>query len=289
MQTRSYYEPSGQFSPAGILIGILLATSIAVVGAVVYAYAVVYIPSPKLDCLACAAFGLLLGAACAYFMRRPGKVRSVKLTMLLTLVITAVGYYVCWVVWLWIVFNRGDPDFSIPLGDLAGHPHLVVAAVQDVYQNGTWKMTESDTDSTKGTALGIIWLGEALLIFVPALMVAHHMAAAAPFCEKCGQWCGKPELIRQTDLTDETELKRRLERGDFAYVAALPPAVAGKNMLLRFSRSVCGTCNDFQSLDVQRITRKKTKKKETESKVTVVKKLLVTPADINAIKPVVAT
>ena len=57
--------------------------------------------------------------------------------MILTLIVSAVGYYVCWVVWVWISMNRVYSGQALQLRDLAGNPRMLFDTVHFINANGT--------------------------------------------------------------------------------------------------------------------------------------------------------
>lgn len=275
-----YYQHSGQINAVGVVATMLAGAIAGALLAAVYAGAVIFVPSVKLNFLICLFYGVALGAFPAGLLKR-FKVRNVPISLAVVGVVTLVSYYLCWASWEAILLRnvQGFPSFAT----LVGNPALVFRIASRISDNGTWTM--GGTDAMKGGALLGVWAVEAGIIFIAALAAARKMVGRLPFCEKCEQWCTGPKLVRMTAPVDSNTLRTKLEAGDFAFVATLPPPPGGK--LLEFHHHCCEKCNQLNTLSVvyRAVTRDKKGRARSNKKTTVIDKLLVQPDDLKKLVP----
>ena len=282
-----YYRPSGGVNPAALVLAGLAGAVAAVVMAVPYAYAVKYIPIPKLNALTTLCYGVALGVVPAWMLKRL-KVRSAPAGLLVCGLVGLVGLYAAWVVWEALLFT----DTGVALRQLAVSPNAVVRLAVSVNEQGTWSMGHSysssaqrNADAVSGWLLTLIWAAEAAILIGMSMVVGPSMLKSAPFCDACDAWCSSKGVVRSTATVDGAALRQRLEAGDFAHVATLAPAVAGNGM--EFTRHSCDSCNRLHTLTVTQKTivrDKKGKVVTTKAKV-VVDKLLVSGDDLAKLAP----
>ncbi len=284
-----YYRHSGQVNAGGVGMALVAGLVAGAILGTAYSAAVIWIPFIKLRCLACLGFGLLMGAVPATILLKL-KVRNVPVSLAVVGVATLFSFYISWASWEAMVGRevRNFPSFS----QLVVKPVAVYRIATLINDTGTWSLggsSYSDRDAHReavsGTTLSLFWAAEALTLFAAALVVARKMLNDAPFCEKCEQWCSKPQTFRATAMTDVPVLKQKLEAGDFGYVATLPPPA--NSPFLEFSSQRCEKCTDLRTLTVKTRTIKKDKKgrvRENNTK-TVVNKLLISDQDLMKLMP----
>jgi hypothetical protein len=177
--------------------------------------------------------------------------------------------------------HLGKVDFT----RLFTHPAAVVHIAQAVNHEGTWRMSEHDTENTKGVGLWVIWAAEAMGIVLAAPLVARTVIGKAPFCEKCDQWCIGPTVLRRTAAVDARSLREKLEAGDFKFIADLTPPVTGT--FLEFQKYGCSKCGELNTLSVvsNDVRRDKKGRVRKNRKKTVIDKLLIAAGDLQKIIP----
>src|SRR4051794_22838506 len=126
MPTTGLYKHSGRFTPVGLVLGIIAGVATSVVAAIIYAYGDLYIPLIYLNVLLCVVFGAAVGVVSAMAMRF-GKVRNIPVALLIVTLVTAVAYYLCWVVWISAVIDRYGQGRDFSWIWLAIHPQAVWA------------------------------------------------------------------------------------------------------------------------------------------------------------------
>jgi hypothetical protein len=245
-----YYRHSGHTPVASLLLAGALGIVAGVVLAVVYAYLIEVVPFIKLRFLATMGFGAGVGALTAA-IAKAGKVRSTAVVLALVGVVTLVAYYFAWVFWLKLVlaepFARGGVELTVTR--IITRPDAFARLIGLVYENGTWAASKSDTEATKGTMLGIVWLIEAVSIFGCAFLVAVPMVRAQMFCERCNRWCGGPTALRLVAPQDPADLRKAMEAREWAHVAALAPG--GPPHYFTLELHGCSTCNNLYALSVR--------------------------------------
>ena len=101
MAVPRYYEPSGKFSPVGLLIALMTAPVGAAVISVIYAYAIIYIPiAGTVSFLLGIGAGFGIGFACNLLIKA-GKIRNSTVTFFVGTVAALFGFFVHWAVWIW--------------------------------------------------------------------------------------------------------------------------------------------------------------------------------------------
>src|SRR5687768_12020229 len=174
----AYYQHSGRFSPSRLLLVIVASLVAAMILAFVYAYAFAYLPFVGyVSFILAAGFGLLIGFVVGRGLLY-GHTRSAPVTILVTLLVTFVGYYVSWAVWVHAIAARSDLD--IPVLELATSPGLLWSMIGVINDAGVWSMHGW---TPRNEILWVFWGIELVLIFVPAVMVSLGALGKAAYCE----------------------------------------------------------------------------------------------------------
>ena len=290
-RTGQYYRHSGVVNLPGVLTAALIGAVVAIVGGIVYAYAVRFIPIDKLNALACLGFGCVLGFVPATVLLKR-KVRNLPVSLAVIGVVAVLGLYTAWVAWEAIIMSAVTAPHFGPLQRFL-HPVAVVQLAVRINEVGTWGTSSvgSSTapEATKGTALAVIWAVEALTILGVPLAAGKLVLGSSPFCDACDRWCEAATTVRFTAPVDGKVLRQKLEAGDFAHVAALGPPTANGGM--EFKRQHCNKCGRLNTLTVTRqsVTRDRKGKVKKKRSTVVINKLLVTPDDLRQMAAPAAT
>ena len=269
-----YYRHSGRFSVLGVLAGLAAGTVAAMVLSFAYAYALLYIPIVYASFFVCAAYGAAIGFASVACMVR-FKMRNSAVMAGVTLLVTLVGFYFSWVVWLYGLLRRdGDnPDLAFMLIQ----PTAIWELVLDVNAVGAWTMGRNGQAVT-GIMLWVVWAAEAFFIFaVPVAIVLK--AVAKPFCEECETWCKEETGIAVLSLDETDSLREHMEAKDFAHLERIGPAPVGASHWLQLDLYVCPNCGKTTTLSASEVKETVNRKgeKSTTTK-TLVNRLLLDPA-----------
>ena len=217
-----YYQPSNKTPLGGLLLLLLGGTAVAAALALVYIYAIWYIPFIYLNVLVCLAFGFALGTALAYLVKA-GKLRNPRVVAGLALLVGAAAIYLEWCVYLTLLFNaettgtgaNADTSTSFSastFGTALTNPGLLWEAVRQLNETGSWSLKGT---TPSGIFLWIIWLLEAGIIVGLTYLLAPAQARH-PFSETTNTWATEevmPQLLRY--VSDPPALRQSLESGHF--------------------------------------------------------------------------
>ena len=280
-----YYQPSNKMPPAGIL-GLLAGGIIAaLVLALVYIYAVWYIPFVYVNFFLCLGFGLLLGALLAVLVRI-GKLRSPGAVGALGLLVGLVAVYLEWGVYLTLLFNSEstgtgkDVDTSTSFSsslfaDILGHPVAMWLAMQKINETGTWSLKGA---TPSGIFLGLIWVVEAVIIVGGAYFMAKAQATE-PFSEVSNEWATEETLAHPlTFAQDAATTRAALEAGNFQHLT--PYVGTGtEDPFARLKLHSAPNDHNCRYLTLENVTTTIDKKgKASQSTTTVVQHLAISPA-----------
>ena len=278
-----YYEHSGKFSLMGVVMAILMGSLIGCVGGFLYAYIILYCPIIYINLLLTVGFGLVMGALCASQLKRY-KVRSDKVAVVVSIVVTTISYYFSWAVWLWALIRRDGGD--VGLLDLLGEtlqPWLVLALMARVNAIGAWTLGSSGSAVT-GWGLALVWLGEAAIIYGCAVAAGYGAMDKAPFCETCDEWAKTTESVVAADVSDMAEFKRRMEAKDFHYLESAGPPKPASLVWVRLDVHSCPRCGSFHTMDGEQATVKIESGKRKESTKTVLHNLILTASEAETLR-----
>ena len=270
-----YYRHSGMIPISGVLLTLIGGLVVAVLGGIVYAYAVRWIRFIYIRALSTIAFGGLVGFVTGK-LARAGKLRNVKVTLVLVAIVTLVGYYFAWMFWIAALHD------DISTMRLLVSPRAVWDVIGLINEVGTWSMKRSDP--VNGTALTVVWLIEAGLIFGFAMFGATGALGGDMYCETCERWTPGGDNFRRTATADPATARQRLEAHDFAWIDTLPPVPDQTSSWWTFSHRRCPSCENLHSLSVIETAIATDNKGNTQTKTTkIVNELLITPQEAQAL------
>ncbi len=270
-----YYKHSGKYPAGGALVGLILGLVAGVVLAAAYAYLELYIPlAGVITFILTAGFGGLMGGAVGFLMKKQ-KVRSTSVTLLATLLISLVAFYVSWGVWLYAALRRADVEADV-FGVLL-QPDAMWLLIQEINEAGAW--TVSSWTPT-GAMLWGFWGLEALIIFALALLLAKSVIEGDPFCEHCETWCEETKDVIRAPLAEPNELQQRLELRDFSYLEKLGGAKSDAAAWMALNIHSCPTCRNTHTLSMKSVTVTLDKKgKESREEKEVMDKLVLSSSE----------
>jgi hypothetical protein len=280
-----YYKPSNKMPLPGIL-ALLAGGIVAALGlALVYIYAVWYIPFVYINFFICLGFGLVLGAVLAVLVRL-GKLRSPWAVGALALLVGLVAVYLQWSAYLTLLFNSEttgtgkDADtatsFSISLFlDIMTHPAAMWLAIQKINETGTWTLKGS---TPSGVFLAVIWVIEAVIILGGTYLMAKAQATE-PFSETSNEWATEETLAHPlTFAQDAATTRTALETGQFHHLTPHTSAEA-EDPFARLKLHSAPNDHNCRYLTLENVTTTIDKKgKASQSTTTVVQHLAISPA-----------
>lgn len=287
-----YFQPSNKMPLGGIIL-FLLSGLVAAAGlALVYIYAVWYIPFVYINFLFCAGFGLVLGGV-LMLLARASKLRNPRAVAGLGLLVGLAAVYLEWGVFLTLLFNsettgtgaaaETSTSFSFRLfAAVLSHPAQMAAALVDINKTGTWSL-RSATPAT-GIFLWLVWAVEAVFIAGGAYLLAGA-SADEPFSETANEWAEQETLAHPVLYAeDKAATRRALETGQLQHLTPhLADTALGHFARLKLHRAPNDPgCNFLSFENVARSLNSKGKTEETTTKV--VQYLAVSPATCDDLK-----
>jgi hypothetical protein len=280
-----YYQPSNKMPLTGILVLLAGGVAAALLLALIYVYAVWYIPFVYINFFLCVGFGLVLGAILAVLVRL-GKLRSPSAVGALALLVGLVAVYLEWGVFLTLLFNSEttgtgthtdtSTSFSTSLftGILA-HPAGMWLAMLKVNETGTWSIKGA---TASGLFLGVIWVVEALIILGGAYLLAKGQAGE-PFSETSNEWADEETLAHPlTFAQDAATTRAALESGQFHHLTP-HTSTAAEEAFARLKLHSAPNDHSCCYLTLENVTTTIDKKgKASQSTTTVVQHLAISPA-----------
>ncbi len=196
------YRHSGKIGITGVLIP-LFGTVPTLIGALLYAYAVVYIPIAGIvSLILLGAFIFLVGLSTGR-IAKAAKCRNTAFLSLVTVGVALVGLYSTWVFFLYaLIGKKEDPGVSF-LFSLFLNPDELFSIIRELNRTG-WYTIKGITPS--GILLWIFWFLEALFLVVGSVFLSRSIIVRAVFCEKCNVWT-KLQSSTRLELPEEWQVK----------------------------------------------------------------------------------
>ena len=286
-----YYQPSNKMPLSGVLICLLGGVVAATVLALIYIYAIWYIPFVYINLFICLGFGFALSMVLSLLVRA-GKLRNPLGASIVSLVVGLAAVYLEWAVYLTLLLNSEttgtgrDADtstsFSLPLFvDVLTHPARMWEYILQLNETGSWSLKGA---TPSGAFLWVIWAVELLLIMgLPYLMARSQ--ASEPFSESANEWAEEETLAHPISFAPDVAATRSaLESG---HLNALTPHLTQAEEEQFARLKLYNAPNDpfCQYLTLENVTKKlDSKGKSTESTDKVVEYLAISSATYQELK-----
>jgi hypothetical protein len=274
-----FYRHSGTAPLLGIVRATIIGTGAATFLAIIYAYAIHYIPFVYLNLLMTLGMGFVVGIVVSH-EAKGGKIRHGLIPALIGLFAGLAGLYVAWGADL--IARVGIPENR---GVFAGlDPRILMNYVAWFYENGLWGVGRGG-GVVSGKPLAAVWLIEAGMIVGLAVLVPWTEFQSNAFCESCDIWTTpENDVVRLQDVASD-EIKERLLAGDFGALDEIPRAADGAMQFVRLKLSCCDNCESTNALGMERVTITLDKeKKPSEKTVTLFDRLLISSDEVELIR-----
>ena len=257
------YRHSGAYSLSGLLVGSAIAAAITAAASLPYAYAHRLIPFAFIRCFVVFAFGLGVGFATAFGLKR-GNVRNTQVVTVAAALIGAFACYCGWVVWLFAASGQILLSFNSILSSLSA-----LAAT------GVWSIGRA---TPTGAFLYLIWLTECLVICTLAAVTARNHFLEQAFCESCQRWLPEPTKVGPLEpLSNPTPSPDALKA-----LSAMPP---DSPVVTHLELRSCPTCTSLNLVTAKSVfTSTDRNGKRSSREATVFECLLVDTALIHALR-----
>jgi hypothetical protein len=271
MTQATHYRPSHRVSILLFPIALAICAAIGSVGAVVYAYCMVYVPVAQLAFLLPLLYGAAMGAAVGFVFKQC-KVRSPLLTAFAAFVITAVSYGLSWIPWAYATLARAEAE--VTLLDVL-FPPTFIQILGGIYEYGAWSIG-SNGEPVSGVMLGVCWVMEAIFVLAIAPAVALGIGSSGVFCEKCEKWCTASRDVMRLPADVQGTVASRLDGQDVRVLGEVGRAQPYDNPFLRVDLDSCLGCGETHTLTVLHVMRTMQKNREQLHETKVVDHVFVT-------------
>jgi hypothetical protein len=213
---------------------------------------------------------------------RAGKVRNIPVAVLIVTLVTALAYYLSWVVWMSAVIDQAGHSRDFTWIWLASHPQLVWRLGAFINERGTWALSHSDKENANGIFLAVIWIFEGATVFVSAMLVAKTVLGDRPFCERCNQWCTKETQLTTVAATNVPAIKQIVLDHRFSELSKLGD---NDNHWIALMHQTCDNCKMIHTMTVREHTIRVDKRGRSQTnKKTLINKMLVTGDEVEQIR-----
>jgi len=248
-----YYKPTRTSDPGRLALGTVIALIGAVIVGGLYGWIDVETLSLYGKAFAIAGAAVAVGLVTLIAIKL-GRVRTRAAATVLAALVALAALYASWAVWTWLVLQlvAGPRAGFSPLWFVL-HPIAHLRLVQQLNAMGLWAYQGTPVT---GIPLLIVWLTEALLIVIGAVVVATTVSkddVDRPFCERCRRWCERQRGLPDLAATDEEGVAVEVEAKDFDALAARGPLLDDDepHIWLRLFR--CPNCGEANVLTVKRV------------------------------------
>ncbi len=225
----AYYQPSNKFSPLSFVYFIIACIIAVPILALIYSYAIWYIPFPYINFFITLGFGFAIGWVVQKLAIDLGKVRNSTLAFAFGFLGALLGLYLSWAVWIDLVINAGESYGTDRIGisvsnvkffqvlELAMQPGILFELMGEIMDVGVWGFRSS---TVSGWFLGAIWIIEALIVLVVGTIVPPGKSGE-PFCELNQKWFDEQQLPAFNFLDSQMQAVQPLENNDFEALKGL--------------------------------------------------------------------
>lgn len=236
------YKPSGKTGMLGPVITFLCTAIGGAILGVLYSYIVTWIPFIYINFFI--TIGFAFGLA---FLIRTGSLLGHVRSGIVNLVFGGLGlitaYYVHWVAWI--------AAQNIGIG-WVWDPLALFGIIKEINEHGLWSIGRFGSDGAivSGVFLTIIWVIEALIIFLGGMM---GMTVDSVYCERCRKWTSTNDDLSRMDLKGADVLLDGLHQGEFDVFSQLQPAAENAIEYLKLDTCWCEGCSDFAVLSMSHV------------------------------------
>ena len=247
---RAYKSP--HISLPAAMLSFLAGVTVAIAGAVPYAYFVTHMSIVYLNGVVCLVYSVLIGGAVG-FTATGLKVANKYAAGLIGAAAAAVGLYLAWCTTRVVQVGRfvnGPVEFTLS-------PVAIYRFAAVYFEHGLWSLVRSQQEhgpAVKGLHLMIFWVLEAGTLIsigagIPIRRIGHRT-----FCTKCRCWTSVEKDINRLAVECESRVKSALRLGNLATIANTPLADRKAHDYLRLDLATCPRCSESQFLTVVKRT-----------------------------------
>lgn len=190
----------------GVIFSLSAGLGVSALAGTLYAFLITWNTFVYINIGATCAFGWLIGCTVTW-AGNLGRMQSSRAFTALAICCAAVGLYVSWVVWFFIISRH---QFIIL------HPGDLWQCQKIILQEGTWRL---NGHALKGLALLLMWVGEAGIVIGLAQRGARDVMKHCLVCDTCQHWFSKPTHTRHYAIAAAPQLQELLQNHEYEKLA----------------------------------------------------------------------
>ena len=264
------YRHSGKFGPQALLVVPLAAVALGWPLGLAYGYLIKWIPFVYLNLLITAGYGIGLGLAAGFLLKRC-RVRNLVVAAGLSVATGLLANYFQW---------NGHVHALFGEAPLLCRPRGLWAAMQFLNEHGSWSLGRHSTGNVTGMFLAGVWAVEALAILTLVVVFGTDPVRNRPYCEKSGSWLDEDTKYDTLAAFADAQQLAALRRGDIAPVIEAGPRESGAPIFARLTLKHSPQCEEFFTLKVSNVTLTTDKKGNVEEKEKTLTADLVLPREM---------
>lgn len=241
------YQLSGSAPIFGVSLMFLFGLITAAIGAVIYSYAMHWIPIVQLNFVLTALFGMAIGGVVAW-RATAGHVRSRLVPAITGLLCGIAGVYLAWGTCL--LARAGVEDVRDI--QLAFSPDVLLGYIGHVYEHGAWRL-KNHADPVTGVPLAILWVIEFITVLAGSTLIPWHAVADKTYCEDCRQWCETESDLARLPVENQESIAEDVNAGDLRALYELPRLPEAASEFLRVNIIHCPACSETNYLTLNRV------------------------------------
>lgn len=264
------YRHSGKFAPSALIVLPLAAVLLGWPLGFAYGYLIKWIPFVYLNILITGCYGLALGLASDWLLRKC-HVRNVGMAYLLAFLVGVLANYFQW---------NGHVNALFEQAPLVCRPRGIWGAMQFLYEHGSWSVGKYSKGNVTGLMLAGVWLAEAAGIMVAVVYFGTDSARTMPYCEKNRVWLDESKKYDTLAFFDDPAQLAALAAGDIVPLIESPRREEGAPSFARLTLRHSPKCDEFFTLMVENVFRSTNKKGEVEENTKALTPNLILPCSM---------
>lgn len=238
------YKHSGKVAPQAFILMLLAGLGCSIALGLIYGIVTWLNPFIYINILGTFFFGLAVGKTVEW-AGKTGKCRNLTWLTICTLFAVGIGIYISWVAW---IFAASEWTLLILF------PWDLITVLQGIAQEGAWEIFGY---TPTGFVLYAIWLAEASIISIVAVMMCDDVLKKSAFCERCQVWLEQPHSygpFAALGQAERKQLRAALAQQDYAHLDSLQSLQEGDATFTEVHLQACKSCSDLCLLSVQDVT-----------------------------------
>lgn len=240
--------------------------------ALLHGYIQYYNPLVILGVLATVGYGFGVGMLLA-ILSKFARVRNTPLVFLAAVFFAVVAEYLDWGFWLFALFEADLRAFD---------PFVILGVGAEMWDKGYFSFKDL---TPTGWVLGLLWVGEALIVMGLAIAIPVSGSLDRVFCEELGRWTSDKESVSLLEpIPRPAEFRQALEQGNFQELLRLRRIKHGAFHFTELEVDYCSGHDGLFVLTVKDVHVQMEKEKAVRKEENIVKHMYIDKALFERVK-----